>query len=255
MPSRSRSPSARRRATLAVALGLVLVLNPLYFGFPGIGEPAYRYRAVEVAPTDSGLRFETRPPSEITGVRDVDCFAFDSATPIECAFQTEFTDGENYTALLEGAPRGGWENYVRLNGSFYRRYYRGERVNGDDRRDDERGKTRVTAWLRPVSSEDVLSDVSARTDSLSGVYRQVVERGRLRTDEPLPHDRSWGEASEGPTGRLVGTDDGYYLVGLDSYDPPLEHRRFYSAVGVLLGVIGLGYGYRTSLLAHREDAN
>ncbi|USZ74106.1 hypothetical protein NGM07_11650 [Halorussus vallis] len=226
------------------------MLNPFYLDPLGLGAQRYGYSATEVTPVDSDLRYETPPPAEIETVEDVDCYSFGSETSVECALQNRFTNGRNFTTLLEDAPNTSWGTYVRLNGNFYRRYYRGEFVARNRTGRRER-RTRVTVRLLPVSAEDLLDNVSTEVDDISGAYRRVVERGRIRTDEPLAHDRSWAETGERPEGRFVRADGGYYLVGLDSYDPPLEHRWLYSSVGVLLGVACLGYGFRTESVGER----
>lgn len=126
-------------------------------------------------------------------------------------------------------------SYVHLDGSLYARHYRSEQT--------ENGTTRVTVRFRRVAPGTVLEAVSVDLDAVEARHRRVVERGRLRTAEPLAYESALGPETYSPTGRFVAAADGYYLVGLGAYEPPVRHRDLYSlggsAVGLLLAYRGL----------------
>lgn len=220
-------------------VGLLLVLNPFYLDPLGIGEEQYEYRAVAVTATDQGLRYEARPPAEVTWVRGVDCFP-EEPRPIECSIQAPLADGEEHATVTSDAFVGDVESYVHVDGTYYRRHYRAEPI-GD-------GAAQVTVRYRPVHTRTVIEDASVGVEALREPHRHVVERGRLRTDEPLSYEPRLGQNTYEPAGRFVRTDDGYYLLGLEHYDPGVENRWLFSAVGVLIGVVGLVRGSRTARL-------
>ena len=196
--------------------------------------PSSRRRGGRVEPTEDGLRYRSPPPAEIVRVEGVECY-FERPPPAACLAQRTLADGENPTATATGAPPPGFVSYVYLDESFYARDYD---------RQTENGTTRVTVQFRRVAPGTVLEAVSVGPDAFGSRHRQAVERGRMRTAEPLAYEPALGPETYRPTGRFVRTDDGHYLVGLEAYRPPVRHRGAYSLVGAAVGVLVACRGLR-----------
>lgn len=224
-------PSSRTRRLVAVGLGLLLIFNPLYLAPLGIGAPQYEYRAVEVVPTESGLQFASEPP-DIARVDGIDCYRELEPNP-DCWFQQSFTDGQNYTVTAPRAPQDAWESYTYLDGTFYARSFSVRSPGGNG--------TQVSWQFRPVDPETMLANVGVDV-GLRDAYRRAVDRGRLRTAEPLRYEEFTGTKTDEATGLIVTTDAGYYLLGLEEYRPGVENRWLYSALGVVVGVLCLWHG-------------
>ena len=233
MSLRQRLPSGRTRVLLCVGVGLLLALNPAYVDLLDLGEERYTYEAVEVVPTDEGLRYESPPPAEVVRVDGVECY-FETPPPAACLAQEVLADGGNYTAAIPSTRPPGFVSYVRLDETFYARHYQ-SRPSGN-------GTTHVTVQFRRVAPDTMLEAVSVGRDGVAARHRRVVDRGRIQTAEPLAYEPALGPETYRPTGRFVATDDGYYLVGLDGYEPPVPHRELYSLVVAAVGLLGARRG-------------
>lgn len=213
---------------------MLLALSPAYVDLLNLGAERYTYAAVGVEPTADGLRYESPPPAEIVRVEGVECY-LERPPSAACLAQRTLADGETHTAATTGAPPPGFVSYVHLDGSFYAREYG---------RQTEDGATRVAVRFRRVAPGTVLEAVSVGRDAVETRPRRIVERGRMRTASPLAHESALGPETYRPAGRFVRTDDGYYLVGRDAYEPPVRHRDRYSLVGAAAGVLVARRGLR-----------
>jgi hypothetical protein len=115
--------SARRKwALLFIAIGIVLVFNPVYLDPFGIGAEQYEYRTAQVTPSENYLQYHSGVPEEVNRLNDVDCY-FDVTQPIECEIQGVLADGQNRSAVVRDTSRWDLQSYIHVNGTFYRRYY------------------------------------------------------------------------------------------------------------------------------------
>lgn len=233
VPSNLLSSPGLRRALL-LAVGLLLVANPVLLDPLGVGTPTYEYRAVDATATPDGIELARRPPEEVVGVRGFDCYL--GPTTRACVLDSALRDREPYTVTLRDAGPVGAEPYVRLNGTFYRRQ--------TDQETLETGDRRVTVSLTRISPQEALdgASVDVAGGALSERGRRAVATGRLRTDEPLPYESALGPNTYEPAGRFVRTDDGYVLLGLERYQPGLANRRLYSGLGVFVGLVAFRLG-------------
>lgn len=225
-------PSEQTWSYIFLAVGLLLIFNPLYLDPLNIGSPQYEYRAVEVEPIENDLQFGSQPP-DITRVDGIDCYRELEPHP-DCWFQQSFTDGHNYTIRASDAPQDTWESYTYLNGTFYARSFRITSSEGND--------TQVSWQFRSVDAETVLANIGVNV-SFRDVYGRAIERGRIKTSEPLPYEEFTGRNTDEAAGRFIKTNTGYYLLGLEEYRPGFENRWLYSAIGVIIGVLSLWRGF------------
>jgi len=237
-------PPRRARALLYVAIGAVLVFNPVYLDPLGIGAEQYEYRTARVVPAEDGIEYRARVPDEVERLAGVDCY-FGQVRPFDCEVQGVLADGRNRSAIVRDTSRFDLQSYVYVNESFYRRYYWSDPMQpADASAADGEGLTRISVQYRPVESSVVFEDVSLDLDAFDENYRDGIESGRLVTDEPLRFDRFIGPNVYRPTGQLVRFDGSYHLLGLHEYEPVAENRWLYSLVALVVGISLLWYGGR-----------
>lgn len=253
MSVHSHLPARRSRALLYVALGIVLVFNPVYLDPLGIGAEQYEYRTAQVLPTEDGLQYQSQVPDEVERLNDVDCY-FDQSQPFECEIQGVLADGRNRSAVVLDTSPYDFHSYIHVNESFYRRYYWSDPVgpvNESVPADEKR--TRITVQFSHVETRVVFEDVSLPIDAFDEEYRAGIRRGRLVTDEPLRFDRHIGPNIYQPSGQIVRIDGAYYLLGLHEYKPVAENRGLYSFTALVVGTICLWYGGRLRAVTEDRD--
>jgi len=202
-----------------IAVGLVLLLNPLYVGALHLDDPGWnRYDAAEV-------RFENGSiEGEVLDVRDDDvaCLNLDFR---DCALERHVfaTDGAR---VPDGALSnlGGGHHYVYWEGQFYR-----------TATEERNGSTALT--LSPVEQGVALEAASTPLAAASDVAKRAIRDGPVTTHEPL---RSAGE--------LVRDGERYYVVVREAGGGPGPgHRASAVRTGrlleaglmVLVGAVGL----------------
>ena len=209
---------------LLIALGVVLLLNPLYIGALHLDEPEwYRYDAAEV-------RFEngTVTGPGATSVADDDVACLGEAYR-NCMLEYHVFDADDVAIPSRVFPArndGYGHNYAFVYGQFYRTQL------------EERNGTRYLT-LEPIEREKALSYASTRLSDAPGVARRAVEGGTVTTREPVPFA---GELiQDRKTGRFyVLYRQASHSLGSKTFEQAVTEGRFLEIVSmVLLGAFGL----------------
>lgn len=253
MSARGPLPARRTRALLYIALGIVLVFNPVYIDPLGIGAEQYEYRTAQILPTEDGFKYQSQVPDEVERLTGVDCY-FDQNQPFECEIQGVLADGRNRSAVVRDTSRFDLHSYIHVNESFYRRHYWSHPVGPvNESVPDHEERTRIAVQFRRVETQVVLEEVSLPVDAFDEEYRTGIRRGRLATDEPLRFDRYIGPNIYQPSGQIIRIDGAYYLLGLHEYEPVAENRGLYSFTALVVGTIFLWYGGRLRAMSEDRD--
>ncbi len=212
----------RRKAGLALALGLLLVLTPFWAG-PLAGalapQETYRYEAVPVAPDDGSFAIEGPDRGLQThGIFGVDCYADEDRT---CLYAYAL---RNRSVTVPDHWFQDSYGFVHLD-----RFY-------DPRVTDTEAGSRL--HLEPVTPGRVLATISQDPTGFPSATRQAVTTGAVTSSERL--------AGEGV---VFETGNGYVLVTLVAINgegsgvslPPLALVEF---LGVFVGLGLLRVGQR-----------
>lgn len=209
---------------LLIALGVLLLLNPLYVGALHLDEPNwYRYDAAEVRFEDGTV---TGPGAVWVADEDVACLDEAYRT---CMLEYHVFDADDVAVpspIYPARNDGDGHSYAFVSGQFYRTQL------------EERNGTRYLT-LDPIEQEDALDYASTDLSDAPEVARKAVEGGIVTTREPVPFA---GELIHDPE-----TDTYYVLYREASHS--LGDRAFgqAKAVGgffeialmILFGTIGL----------------
>lgn len=219
-------PSAldqRWKAGLTLAIGLGLVLTPIWAG-PLIAalspQDTYRYEAVPVRPTNGSIAVDGGGLGlQSHGVRGIDCLVDDYEPQCVYAYAAR-----NATTRLPDE-RSTLSGFLHLE-RFYEPVVTA-RADGHEFR------------LVPVTAGHVLANVSEAPADLSEGGHRVLEAGSLATTERLPAE-----------GTIADTDGGYRLVALVAHDRasgavPLPPLILIDIHGVVLGLGVLRAGQTT----------
>lgn len=205
--------------TVRIALGVVLLVNPLYVGAFHLDEPNwYRYEATEVT-YDDRLEFDVHADGvddEIACVRDVH-------PGRACALEhAVYGHGGNLTAPIPWGdfiatyqPFG--YRYAYLHGEFYA-------VEATERGDE------TVLSLNRTPADEAMADVATRIDRVAPPIRTAVRTGTVETHREI----------DGTT-QLVRDGDSYYVVyraaaQIEGPDTS-ESGRFLELVVSLLGIV------------------
>lgn len=213
--------------TLRIALGVVLLVNPLYVGAFHLAEPNwYRYEATEVT-YDDGLEYDIH----VDGVDDDVACLRDVRPGRACALEHAILGhGGNLTAPIS------WGDFVSTYGSHSYRYayldgafYAVEAT--------ERGDESVLS-LNRTPADEAMGDVATRVDHAKPPIRTAVRTGAVESHREI-----------GGTEQLVRNGDSYYVVYLSAahVEGPdtSETGRFLELTASLLGiVVGLALALR-----------
>lgn len=219
------SSRVRRAALLAVAL--LLVCNPFYLdGVLHVDDPnRYEYHAEEVRFDDHGYPNVTAGAPALASEEEIGCLIADSR---RCVFERYLLrNGPIVTSADEGWNHDGRDEFVFLNGSFYR----------TESEYLEERPTRQRLSLDRVSRETALEAAATPLPQTSPVTRSVVTDGPVTRQRAIPDART-----------LVAHDGDYYVVyakyGRFLSDESFADQRNFgnalegvvSALGVLLGL-------------------
>jgi hypothetical protein len=213
----------RWKAAITLALGLALVLTPLWAG-PLITalspQDTYRYEAVAVRPTNGSIAVDGGDLGVQThGIRGIDCFVDDFEPQCVYAYAAR-----NVTTRLPDE-RSTLSGFLHLE-----RFYEPVVTPRDDGNQFS---------LAPVPAGQVLANVSEAPADLSDGGRRVLKAGSLETTDRLPAE-----------GTIADTDSGYRLVALTATDRasgavPLPSLVLIELHGVVLGLVVLRAGQTT----------
>lgn len=206
---------------IAVALGILLVFTPHFVGHLHLGDPTYRYEAVEVEPTSDG--FEWRGDYPGGGLDDdVACVGpLQRVCPLE---QLLLTNNVTTRYAITGEPSGYSYIYVPENG-FYRAT--SERRGGDTR-----------LLLEAVSSEKVFRRTATQMKYVERPIRKAIKSESGTTRRSLLDEN-----------KLVRDGGAYYVVTehLVSHSTQAERRgkqieALSSVLGPAVGIVLILWG-------------
>lgn len=206
-----------------IALGVILLLNPLYIGALHLTEPNwYRYDAAEVRFEDGLI---AGPGS--SALADDDAACLDKAYR-NCVLEYHvITDGEVAVPEAFAHENGGYgHRYVWWEGEFYR-----------TATEERNGTTYLT--VEPLDRETALGYISTPLSDAPKPVRKAITGGTVTTREPIP---TAGELVRDPqTGTLyVLYTEASHSLGSDALAQAKSTGRIIkSGLMVLLGVVGL----------------
>jgi hypothetical protein len=218
---RGWSPSSRTMVAFYAVLGVGLVFVPFYGGAlaDALGtSDTVEYRAVEVSP--AGGQLDVVGEIEALGdhgAEGIDCFRpFDE--PRRCVLERALLDGNlTISGDLDTMP----DDRYTYHGRLY------ERVHSQEDSTLEMG-------LRPVSADEVLTDVAVPIEDVTPATRRAIEQGRVSVRRALP-----------AANHVVAAENGYYLIAPQSGDVPAAFSPgLGTAVLVLAGLLSLRRGHR-----------
>lgn len=175
--------------------GLALLANPFVPGVHlGDGE-VYRYEAAHVEYENGSLTATSVRTGAVRDHLPIDDEIICTRLGINrrCQFEYHVLNGGNVST-------------VGIGGARYEFAYLGERLY---RPSSVGGRHEARMTLEPVNDSDPLSAVAAR-DHLPAAERELVESGRIKTYDELPHEN-----------QLIAVGGEYYTVY------PTAHRSFY----------------------------
>jgi len=212
----------RRRAGLALLLGVALVFAPFWVG-PVAGalspEDSYRYETVPIEPANGSVTVEDATRGLHThGIQGVDCYV---ETDRACRYAYALRNG---SVVVPDQYFQDPYGYVHL-----------DRFYDPTVAETERG-TRLS--LEPVSGATVLADVSQDVGRVPSATARAVEASEATTSERLT-----GE------GFVFEADEGYVLLALVDRQHgrgavPLPPQSLLEFVGVVVGLGLLRVGWR-----------
>jgi hypothetical protein len=224
---RGWAPGPRTRGAFFLAVGLLLIAQPLVGGIPdALGLTGNTdYAAIEITPDGGEIDMAwvgERDRSPVTAVADnggftlLDCYSR-LVESRECALESGLANG---TVTVAREPPG-WSGYT-YHGRVYGRVTLG-------------GGENVTLGLRPVQAREALADISIPARDWPDGIRRAVEEGSVTVDPPL---RS--------AGAVLERDGQFYTV------VPTEFTRrdepagpAYTAALAIAGVLSIQRGWRT----------
>ena len=216
-----------------IALGVLLLLSPLYVDLLALGEPTYRYERVQVAYVDGEVEY-TSPGEDpffpMLEVADVACLPGSSRT---CQFEQFLLSDENATVPTDntGASLRAFTDYEYV---YVERNDEGQFYRPDTAGDDE-STWRLT--LEPVPAERALAEAATFYADASRPVRRGVLTGNVTTHHEL------AGANE-----LVEEDGDYYFLHMVGASPPRGGERLFKfalvAGGVAAGLLLVLRGQR-----------
>lgn len=208
-------PSRLHGDHLLIAVGVVLLCNPLYVGALDLDEPNwYRYEAAEVEFTDDGIE------GTVVGDVDGDVACLDRRYRI-CQLEHHVHDANvSYPDRMAAGPGPGYR-YAYLDGEFYR--VQPQSLGGDGELSHEH-----------LPREEALAHVSTPLADASSAVREAVTSGSVETHRPLDG------ANE-----LVAHDGRHYVVRRtgaevfngDAYDRKRTEGRVIEGGLTVLGIV------------------
>jgi hypothetical protein len=187
MPTPFAALDDRQLGALALVVGTVLVLNPLYLTAFHIGSSSYSYGTATVEAVDGDLVFSDHGGDAPTGpIAGIGCTGSRTGgAPLAC--QVDNHIARNGPLTVTSGYYGG-ARYTQVDSTFYRRT------------DSEVDGT-VRLGLEPVAAATVLEDVAIPRATLTWPGRVAVRTGGVTTTYPLTH-----------ADHVVRTDDGYEYI-------------------------------------------
>lgn len=218
LPNPAAGLSARQRGALALVVGTLLVVNPLYVTGFHVASSHYTYRTAPVTVADGDIEVATGEGERVyPRIEGIDCTGSPIRTTRACALDRQILRTGAVTAADE---HEGGERTVRLDGRYYRRVV-----------SDDNGTIRL--GLEQISAREALDQAAVPESTLTWPGRVLVFTGQVTTTYPLEH-----------AGHVVWTEDGYRLLYLTSFERGGGSIWAVSLLGVVAGLWLLVRGYR-----------
>lgn len=234
--------SPQRLAILLVIGGLMLATNPAWL-FPHEGDTRYTYRRSEIRVENGTFEYageEIHGFAEQNSLNPVGCQPNDDEHPRACAFDHHLLTHESVT--VPGQPSSLEPDFVRLNGTYYRRLHH---INGSD------GTYTGTYDVKRVTPETILTESALELSRQSGSVSDALLLRVAATGDSVTTFEDLDEEELGTVYRINGS---YYTV-VGTNERIIDHgltflryelpRYLLVGVGVLL-VVG-------ALFVHRES--
>jgi hypothetical protein len=183
IPRPDRRLSDRQRGALALVVGTVLVLNPLYITALHV-DGGYHYRTAPATVEGGQLIIEGVDDSVADGIANLGC-ADELEQTRACAMDRYIHENGPVSAPRSDSYNLGNQEYVRVDGDYYQRVER------------ERNGTVLLA-LERTSARETLEEIAVPRFALTWPGRILLFTGRVTTTYPLEHD-----------GYIVRSEEGY----------------------------------------------
>lgn len=208
--------SSRQRALLTVGLGVVLVFAAVFAPI-GALVPTYRYEVIEVSP-------DSKWAGHIANSRKV-LTCVDSNAPCDVVSRVRddgplFVEAGNHSAM-RGLGTRYRVVYYPAEGRFYQPHHE----------EFENGSVRLS--LERISNRTAMEFAALRAASFPREFQRLMERGTVRTSEPIAGWRFWSYR-----GGLVQHDGRFYRQGQWAYHGPNRHLD--ELLRGLTGLAGIG---------------
>lgn len=191
MPSPLDSLNDRQRGTLALVVGTVLLLSPLYATAFHIDGQAYTYRTAPVYAEDGAIVVEGVDTERVNDGYIAGVACTELRRTRGCGLDRHIAA---HGPLTASADYDGGPEFTRVDGTYYRRVAT----------DVDEG---VRLRLERVTAQAVINEVDVSESSLTWPGRVAILLGGVTTTYPLAHG-----------GHVVDTGDGHHLVYLTRYE-------------------------------------